>query len=186
MAKILCGFRLREEIISFIHEIAPEYSSNMSEFISDIFYFALYGANPENGNNIKQFFDDVRDGKWIGNNPHKHRIQIADDRQYAAFSSFMSEYSDGDMGLDIIRSYILSELPPRDYWRTNMSRLTAYLKIIVSEYDQPLMIADFIRYFTIWMKEFEQTENYSKIKKDVINELYDKHHPLSKFTEEEA
>lgn len=182
----LRSFRLPEEINSFIHEIAPEYSSNMSEFISDIFYFAMYGANPENGNNIKQFFDDVRDGKWIGNNSHKHRVQLADDRQYAAFCTFMTEYSDGDMGLDIVRHYILSEQIPRDYWKSNIPKLTAYLKIIVSEYDQPLMTADFIRYFTIWMEEFERTENYIKIKKDVINELYDKHHPLSKFTEEEA
>ncbi|HJJ45676.1 MAG TPA: hypothetical protein O0Y17_01165, partial [Methanocorpusculum sp.] len=129
------GIRINDDIFSFIREIHSDYSKNIGEFISDVFYYAQHGSNPDNGNNIKQFFEDVENNKWIDVDSTAYKLKKASDNAYAAFSKFMNEYSKGDFGMSLVRDFIISEQSPKSFWYSNLPKLTTCQKIIFDNYD---------------------------------------------------
>ncbi len=176
--------RLDDDIFSFIREIHSDYSKNIGEFISDVFYYAQHGSNPDNGNNIKQFFEDVENNKWIDTDSTAYKLKKASDNAYAAFSKFMNEYSKGDFGMSLVRDFIISEQSPKSFWYSNLPKLTTCQKIIFDNYDVPIMKNDFVRYFALWLNEPASAATIEEVKVDVIDSLYRKHHPLEEYTEE--
>lgn len=178
------GYRISDEIHSFICEVAEYYAANPGELISGIFSYAMYHTNPDSGVNIRQFLQDVRDGKFVNTESYQYKQHRSDEKAYQIFSEFMSANPD-ELNEDI-RKFIVSEKSPDVFWGSQMPTLTKYLRVILNDYNYPMTPKEFIKYFTVWMNEQEQAGAIEAIKRDLVNDLFEKHHQLHKYIEEDA